>query len=623
MPPILPADQPALGATIVTDMATFAGWNADLIYAPLLLRPAFRDNQFLTYSAVAPAAFSWALRAHPDPPRLAQDMVDSLIHDGIRAHEWPEHPSEQTGPELLDLFHGYILEAERLTSSLVRTILSSSPRIVAFSIMVDAQKVPSAAIARRLRRAGYKGLLVAGGSALDGDMGPAFMRCFRSFDVALQGEAESNWLPFLKQVQNTTSDWRTTNTPGMITWLHNELRNVPISVPVSIWNLRPEAFGSFLKQRADAGGAATNLVLTAESSRGCWWADQLRCSFCAVDPEAHPYRVRPETEVADAVAEIWDRWHPTHVNMTDSCMPDPRKSGLLDALRDRSPHERWSLYYEVKSTTGRRDLARLRQAGVTEIQPGIESFCSATLKEFRKGATQLHNISLLKWSRAYGIRVNYPLMYGSPTETAAHLIQMTQLVQSLHHLDPPMHLNRLRLYRGNKYWTNSDAHGLGDVSPLKSDRLAYDTTEELLNKIVFNFNYSSPRHTSLKYMAALEELALAVNDWRLQSPLSALTLIDSGDVIVVTRLSPGGNALTVIDDPVEVALLRGCSEITSLKTLSRKLGIDLDDLLRANDRLCRARLIITERGCSLSLPTPLPTFRPETTSSSDPKQCSH
>ena len=44
----------------------------------------------------------------------------------------------------------------------------------------------------------------------------------------------------------------------------------------------------------------------------------------------------------------------------------------------------------------------LRDAGVTTIQPGIESFSDRVLKLMKKGVTGLQNIQLLKWCKEIG-----------------------------------------------------------------------------------------------------------------------------------------------------------------------------------------------------------------------------
>jgi len=62
---------------------------------------------------------------------------------------------------------------------------------------------------------------------------------------------------------------------------------------------------------------------------------------------------------------------------------------------------------------GRQAMARMACAGVAEIQPGIESFSSNTLRMMNKGATSLQQVNLLKWAKAYGVTVRYPILVSS------------------------------------------------------------------------------------------------------------------------------------------------------------------------------------------------------------------
>jgi hypothetical protein len=62
------------------------------------------------------------------------------------------------------------------------------------------------------------------------------------------------------------------------------------------------------------------------------------------------------------------------------------------------------LFYETKANLGRTRSASLKQAGITKVQPGIESLIDDVLKLMRKGVGALHNIQLLKWCTGAGSR---------------------------------------------------------------------------------------------------------------------------------------------------------------------------------------------------------------------------
>ncbi|MDR1266719.1 MAG: RiPP maturation radical SAM C-methyltransferase [Propionibacteriaceae bacterium] len=601
VPPVFPVDSPALGATIIADMARSSGWTASVVYAPLMFSP---DSDALAYSVATPTMYRPIYR-DTALDNFSDQVVDALSEDAIRVNEWPREKSfDNVRPYLQRLFADYGRQATRVVCDVAAgiTALRPAPAVVALSITVDAQKLPGAAIAAELRRRGYSGIIMAGGSALDGGMGLALLRSFAEFDAVLLGEAESNWLDFLGAL---SSDWSENEViPGLTVRRGDDVRANPTAIPSSLWELGGSAFDQFTSQFS-LSGRGDPVALTAESSRGCWWADRQRCTFCAVDPVAHPYRTHNETYVANFLSETWKTWHPLQINMTDSCMPRLRHSRIAQRLGSAPSHNDWALYYEVKSTLTRAELAQLKEIGLTEIQPGIESFSTETLRDFRKGATRLQHVNLLKWSQAYGLRVTYPIIYGSPYETADRLHDMVQLMGLIHHLSPPMRLNRLRLYRGSFYWQHSGDFDFQDATPLECDRLAYGLPDDELMDLVFQCNYTCTSQRSVEYLIALDDLTDAWVSWRQDFAYSRLVLADSDDAIVITRTDPSGATISVIDRPEAMGVLRACQEVANLERVRVELGLDKNVFVSVLQDLEADGLIIKEGGRALTLPIPL------------------
>src|SRR6185369_5992400 len=77
-----------------------------------------------------------------------------------------------------------------------------------------------------------------------------------------------------------------------------------------------------------------------------------------------------------------------------------------------------TLFYETKANLKREQVRLLRNAGVTVIQPGIESLSDAVLKLMRKGVSALQNIQLLKWAMEMGVEPRWNILWGFPREPA-------------------------------------------------------------------------------------------------------------------------------------------------------------------------------------------------------------
>ena len=74
----------------------------------------------------------------------------------------------------------------------------------------------------------------------------------------------------------------------------------------------------------------------------------------------------------------------------------------------------YEIFYEVKSGLRRGQLRLLAQAGVTHIQPGIESLSSNVLRLMRKGVRRDPERQPAPLGQYYDIRVDWNILWGFP-----------------------------------------------------------------------------------------------------------------------------------------------------------------------------------------------------------------
>jgi len=274
-------------------------------------------------------------------------------------------------------------------------------------------------------------------------------------------------------------------------------------------------------------------------------------------------------------------------------------------LVERSERSEWNLYYEVKSTLSRSALAELKAGGISEIQPGIESFSTKILRDFGKGASCLQHVNLLKWCKAYAIAVTYPILFGAPTEDPADLLAMVEVIKRIEHLPPPVQMNRLRLYRGSGYWDRREEYGFTKVEPTACDQLGYGKEVTSLEDVVFNFNYTLAKHAGPAYLAAVTTLRMAISDWQRNYHRSILVSAFTAENVVITRKSSVEAHLEVIEDPVRLYILRSCEEIGRLNQICRDLELPREEFDRHISDLVDAGLLMKEGGRALTLAVPV------------------
>ena len=115
----------------------------------------------------------------------------------------------------------------------------------------------------------------------------------------------------------------------------------------------------------------------------------------------------------------------------------------------------------------------MAQAGITHIQPGIESLSSHVLRLMRKGIRAIQNVNLLRWARYYGIHVEWNLLWGFPGETERDYADQAAVMPHLRHLRPPGGTARIRMERFSPIFTEPDTFQLRHREPERSYRYVY------------------------------------------------------------------------------------------------------------------------------------------------------
>jgi ribosomal peptide maturation radical SAM protein 1 len=168
-----------------------------------------------------------------------------------------------------------------------------------------------------------------------------------------------------------------------------------------------------------------------------------------------------------------------------------------------------TLFFEVKANLSPDQLSLLRSAGVTAIQPGIESLSSHVLRLMDKGTDLLLNVRLLKWALRHGIGVGWNILTGFPGETEADYLDQARLIPALLHLQPPLHTGDLRLERFSPYFTRPPSE-FRNIRPAPVYSLLYPDGELDLAKIAYFFDYDADAQVGDSVRTALRE---AVAGW--------------------------------------------------------------------------------------------------------------
>jgi ribosomal peptide maturation radical SAM protein 1 len=466
------------------------------------------------------------------------------------------------------------------------------------------QHVAALALAKRLKAVQPHLQIVFGGANCEDVMGLALHRAFSFVDFVCSGEAD---ISFPRLVEALSRDEDPHRIPGVISRRDGAsfFRSLHPERVADLDTLPYPDFDDYFEQHARAFPRARHARgrILMESSRGCWWGQKHHCTFCGLNGNAMAFRAKSAERVLDEITALQNRYAAEHVEMVDNILDMAYLSSVLPELKRRGL--RLNLFYETKANLRKDQLRLLRDAGVTAIQPGIESFSTSVLRLMRKGTSAAQNIQLLKWCSEAGIEACWNLLYGFPGEDPDQYSAMVPVIESIAHLEPPRGFGPIRLDRFSPNFSSASEFGLCNLRPDRSYTYIYDLPADQLFDLAyyFEYDYADGRDPN----TYVREAVAAVRRWLNHHEPNRLVYADHGDCLAIWDLRPGASQrLMILRNDGRLTYLL-CDQHRPLRSLERSFP----DLSRAEieavlDRFIARKLMLKIDGHYLSLAVRLP-----------------
>ena len=494
----------------------------------------------------------------------------------------------------------------------LETILRDQPRVVGFTSIFQ-QHVASLALARRLKRASPSTFVVFGGANCEGVMGAETVRSFPFVDAAVSGEGD---LVFPELVRRVLSGERVSSLPGVrcrervecdfATGSFGNAASVTDmgSLPYPDYS---DYFEQFRTSRYDREWLPR---LFLETSRGCWWGERMHCTFCGLNGSTMAYRSKPAARALAEVKDLVERYPGCNIQVVDNILDMRYFKDFIPGLI--ASNLGVSFYYETKSNLNKPQVRLLRDARISEIQPGIESLSDAVLKLMRKGVSGLQNIQLLKWCKELGVNVRWNFLWGFPGEAAEEYTRLAGVVPLLTHLQPPETYSTIRLDRFSPNYFDAERMGFTEVQPLAAYRHVYRLPEAALANLAcyFTYEYREPRDVD----AYVGPLVRQIDRWKQAARRADVVSIDAGEHLVVVDLRPASLAPFVVLSGIERTLYRECDTVRDLWNLARTIGgAGEPEVERLLAPLVECGLMLRDGGRYLALAIPMGEYVPSRT----------
>lgn len=411
--------------------------------------------------------------AAPDPH---DRFLDLYVDDIARAHDTSPGPLRDS---LLQLRHH---DVPAYLDALVEAYPWDRFSVVGFTSTFQ-QNTASIALARRLKARHPDLFTLFGGANFDSVMGAELVRSVECIDAAVIGEADTAF-PLLLAALAGDGDLDTV--PGLARRADGQVVTGPPAPLVRHLDDLPMPDYDEYFQRAENLGllpktAPRAVYLPVETARGCWWGAKHHCTFCGLNGETMHFRSKSPERVLDELAHQARRYRSFRFEAVDNILDMRYLRTLFPALVESEAN--YELFYEVKANLSRRQVKLLADAGVAQVQPGIESLSTHVLRLMRKGVTAAQNVNLLRWAQYYGIKVSWNLLWGFPGETREDCADQTAALWQLEHLQPPGSAGRITMERFSPLFADREGI-LRDLRPDSSyahiypadmdhDRIAY------------------------------------------------------------------------------------------------------------------------------------------------------
>lgn len=306
-------------------------------------------------------------------------------------------------------FKDLTIRTEKATRAFIDHMDWQRFSLAGFSVSL-CQLTSSLYFVKKIKRR-HPGLItVIGGSSFSPDSAPRILELIPEIDAVVTGEGE---LPFYRLIQNMDRFRSNGNFPEIkgvysrhsnATGAHTDhfsqfdsLQDLPLPDYDDYFELLQsfEAHKSFFP------------TLPVEISRGCWWIRTSRdqkisgCAFCNLNLQWRGYRSKTPARVKSEIDLLTGKYRTLSLAIADNVLPEDTCGDIFHHLKTLQKDLR--LFSEIRASISLAQLKSMRDAGMQELQVGIEALSTGLLKKLKKGTTAIQNMEIMKNCESLGL----------------------------------------------------------------------------------------------------------------------------------------------------------------------------------------------------------------------------
>lgn len=530
-----------------------AGIACDTMHANLLYPFTASDPIFIEHFA----SLFFVPHLYPDVDcRRLEDLVidwyfDDLSQYGILARDKVGYCAT-LGVRPDDVRAMFRAEVGRAGVCLERCLAAMSrPEydVVGFSLTFETQLPAALALSRRLKALRPDVKIIFGGAVCFEEQADGLVSSFDSMDAVCHTEGDEVIVPLVSALRgvglladvpgiayrDATGQMVRTKSPPLL----RDLDRLPMV-----------DYDDYFVELAASDWRDTHARIMFETARGCWWGEKHLCSYCGLNGEGLPFRAKSPERAHDEILDLYHRYPQAEIlQCVDNIMDMKYFQTVLPRLAtaERIPGRPLRIFYEVKSNLKPQHLALLAAAGVTAVQPGIESFDDDILALMDKGCTALGQVQFVKWAHQEGVSIAYQMLICNPGESTESYRRMIELLPFIVHLPPPGTVTKTQVERFSPLYDRAESFGVRALRPKPHYQEVFPEPGVDLMRLSYQFDYDHDMYADEDHLAAVRRFAELVLDWhRTWEPHRAFFVDRPSGLSIVDRRGGGGERVDTL-----------------------------------------------------------------------------